>query len=165
MEQGQIIQFGSVWGSLITLGFFILITLVIGIGTGRILIKHLAAGATGAGISGKVLCMAFGVSLASGLLAILYATTLSGYQRMELQGETVIVQYAIPPGTRVFSRSEIVNIGVSQSTGEQAQLVIELIGGERLYSARDNRMVVEQGRQSLTTRTVPSTSRKRRPFQ
>ena len=49
MEQVQIIQFGSVWGSLITLGFFALIALVIGIGTGRILRKNLTAGARAIG--------------------------------------------------------------------------------------------------------------------
>ena len=85
MESGQLIQFGSSWAAVFVLGFFTIIALAIGLGTGRVMHKGLVKEHAQLGMGGKLFCTLCGVALSLGILVMLYFTTLDGFYCLEVR--------------------------------------------------------------------------------
>jgi hypothetical protein len=163
MQHGQLVQFGSVWGLFFTLGFYVIIALVIGLGTGRFMFRNIALNHAATGITTKIACAVCGLGLASGIVWGLYCSSLDGFYGLETNEDSVILHYPMPPRTAVLSRDDIIDVVVDQSHHRAKRLELVLHSGDRFYSALDSNEAVERSRQLLRRETAPATFRKSRP--
>jgi len=153
MAPDPVIQFGSIWGSLCALGFYAVIALVIGLGTGRIMLNGLAGKASESsahGIMTTLFCHGAGLTLSLGIFAMLHFTSLDGFYGLELRESSIVVHEMFPPRTVELSNDRIVRISGIESNHQQLRLMIELNDGTRLFSAREARGVIEQANEALT---------------
>ena len=132
MEQAEVFQLGNIGGAIVCLASYVVIALVIGIGSGRAIARRFGSARTGRAVGASC-----GLMLGAGLMTAFHHTSLDGFYRLESQGEKVHVHWMFPPDSRTLDRSDIARVGFALAHHGQRRLVLELNDGSRLLSARD----------------------------